>query len=355
MIVVVDANAIIRDYRLTGRGWRVLLGQAAEEDVSLVIPEVVMLEVLKHYRSDLQKTASSAEKFDRMTQDYPDRRNPDFARQVADYELHLRQKLGDVGATFPSPNVELIDVAKRHVERRRPFKSSGAGYPDVLIWELCKELAEENAVTLLSDNHTDFGGDDDGGLDPALEHELENLGRGGKVTRLPTASDFNRQNLPTAAAYTTELAQRLDQHAEYLDGLKRELWEPIAESGEFRGMGDIATAETTRADDVEVEEVALLEVIDIGEGRFYATLETTGTARLEFPMLQGDAWSDWDEGYLEDYSLNAPDEPYGDAVAFVHFEAIVDADYDPRTGALSAFEVSDLVSTPRQVRQPIEN
>jgi hypothetical protein len=344
MIVILDSNAIIADYWLRSRGFQRLLGQSSEGEPQLVVPDVVLLEVVKNFKADLQSAGEAIVNADRragrVIRDFNPREQIDLDASVAEYERFLRETLTDAGATFESPSVPHSEIARRAVGRHKPFKSTGVGYQDTLIWELAKEKAEEDEdeVVLISDNHADFGGDPKrGGLDRFLENELDEAGIGGLITRYPNVSVFNAAHLAHEGVFEAELGRRLDDDAEYTAAACDALADAL--QGQISGYGAVADKTNTDVTAAAIEDISLVSVNEASADTYYASFSATGRAQLEFPMLQAEAWGDYEDGTLDDFAPG-PDEYLGQAVQRVEFEIAADADYDPESGELSNWEVS---------------
>jgi predicted nucleic acid-binding protein len=136
--VVLDTNTFYSDLRMRGP-IRVLLDRAAAGELTLVIPEVVIQEVLKRFRQRYEKTVQQATSAIRSAKDLGvdtldlDLESVDQA--VIVYEAELRTRLHQDGvliSQYPAASHE--DVLDRAIRRRKPFKESGAGYQDTLIW-----------------------------------------------------------------------------------------------------------------------------------------------------------------------------------------------------------------------------
>jgi hypothetical protein len=340
VIVILDSNAIIGDYWLRSRGLERLLGQAELGEIQLIVPDVVMLEVVKHFRSDMDGVAAELKRADdragRMIRDFEPRPALELEGSVATYHQFLRTRLERAGAIFETPQVALEEIARRAVERHAPFKSSGAGYQDTLIWELVKEKAVGDNVALISSNHKDFGGDSDaGGLHWFLEDELEGAAHAGHVERYATVSRFNREHLEHSGVYGAELVQKLDD-PEYGEAAKLAVAEAL--EGTVSGGGAVAEPSNTSVLSATVEELRLEDVYDGGHGP-YASFDAVGTAEIEFPMLQSEAWIDYEDGLLEGFTVD-DDEYVGEAVKKIEFELTAEAEYKPDTGDLSEWEIT---------------
>ena len=342
MIVVLDSNAIINDYWLVGRAPRRLLQQARVGQIGLVVPEVVILEVVKHFGEDLDTAVSRRAKADRLMRrllrGYEVAASVDVLAEVDEYERHLRGALDEDGAQVVWPRAPHEDVAARAVTRGKPFKAGGAGYQDALIWEVVREQAGHDDVALISNNSADFGGDENGGLYATLEEELGRDGLVDRIGRYPTIVAFNIVHLAHAGVYEAELNERIN--VGYDETLREAVTELVESAGhrELIGVGSIADAANTTITMARIDDLELLAVEEGVPGRFYATLEARGEASLEFPMLQAEAWEMYEDRELDDFELY--DDYLGTATMTVKFELTADADYDPDAGELSNYEIS---------------
>ena len=110
MDVILDANAIIRDYWLRGRAARRLLSEVESGEIGLFISKVVVAEVITHYRADVQRAHDVRETSDtassRVLAQHVDQPPLDVAALVIDYGQYLRDTLAR--ATFRAPQLSQV-------------------------------------------------------------------------------------------------------------------------------------------------------------------------------------------------------------------------------------------------------
>lgn len=183
MHVVLDASVICTDFRMRGAPFEMLLAAGARGELSIVVPEVVFLEVVRVYARTFRSYKRNLERqiagFRRMglVQAAVGLGIPRNAHDASvSYEGDLRQKLKDVGAEIrPLPFVSHDSILKRALEGRKPMSESERGYRDTLIWETVLEVARQTEkVILLSTNTKDFSDDD--ALAADLRHDLASNG-----------------------------------------------------------------------------------------------------------------------------------------------------------------------------------
>lgn len=158
---------------------------------TLLIPEVVVLEVINAYTEEYKKIIKQMEKVE------------------SSYEVELEKKVEEYSVKFEgilkSFSANLLDITKashgkivgRDLSRKKPFTSSGRGYRDTLIWESILEIvkSEEDDVIFLTDNYKDFCcSNSSNELHPDLREDLKNMGISeGKVRIIRTIHEFNNE------------------------------------------------------------------------------------------------------------------------------------------------------------------
>jgi hypothetical protein len=345
MEVVIDTNAIVSDYWLRSKRWQLLLGRAENDLINLHVPEAVITEAVKHFRLDLEEAerslALAKRQAGRVLPSHEITETIDVDDVVDAYERHLRDALAGVGASFDYPAVETAELAQMAVSRQKPFKPDGSGYVDALVWMRVRELASLDEVALISNNHKDFGGTKRGGLDRALEAQLDKLGVAGSVTRYPSPSDFHSASLDHAELYDAEIRDQL-RDAAVAEQIRREILALLEdrEATAVGSWGSVATAEETSLLSGEVISLDLIEVTDADPEFGYAAFEATAQATYTFPVLYFEAWEAYEHHEIDDLEVDDPEQIVGSASRTVRLELIIDARYDPGTKQLGDFELT---------------
>jgi hypothetical protein len=186
IIIVVDANVLVSDPYMRKPEWSQLKEAVANRDAQVVAPLIVLEEVAGHQAAKLRSMGNLLTKavdhgappelHDQMVSARADcqkraQEYPDLMNQM--WKAHSFR----VAAT---PNVPHETVARRAIQRMRPFSASGDGYRDTLHWFTLLDLAKKwptTEVVLLS-NDKAFAGKD-GTLHPGLRDEFacESSGR----------------------------------------------------------------------------------------------------------------------------------------------------------------------------------
>jgi hypothetical protein len=164
--IVLDANIICADLPLQGIAFRVFLGGLPRTGAACHVPAVVVDEVLAKYRRELIDARKKLEQANRgwrhLTESElcPEITDAAITRETEAYRQRLQRRFADAGiAILPYPSVPHEDLVRRAVERRKPFRESGTGYRDALIWESALALfaRDSSPLLLVTDNAHDFG------------------------------------------------------------------------------------------------------------------------------------------------------------------------------------------------------
>lgn len=184
-LVVIDTTAIRSDLFLTSVNWTILLDRTKRGDVRLFVPEVVLQESARHARRtggpELRKGAEDGIKMLQLLgfSDLPG--VPDIKplvdKLIQEYPVTLRARFEESGGqVLPLPATPHPALLERDLSGRKPFKGSGDGYRDALIWEsvleLCRAEPTPGCLMLVTGNHTDFCDHDGDALAAQLTGEL---------------------------------------------------------------------------------------------------------------------------------------------------------------------------------------
>jgi hypothetical protein len=215
--VFFDATAFCADFRMAGNAWRVFRSGGRRAGLVGCIAASVRDEVVNRYGEELLRVAQRAEKLERdyrrisgcpVVHGFPRPTAVESTRDVYSAELML---LADEFAHAPYPTVSHQDVVARALTRRRPFRESGKGYRDSLLWYTILECLQTDRmpVALVSANSADFGELE---LHTDLSHDLDALGLDrGHVRLFGTLEKLNH-------ALILPVLERLDSLRSQLSG-----------------------------------------------------------------------------------------------------------------------------------------
>jgi PIN domain-containing protein len=149
MLVVLDTNAFYTDARANGLLLSAMLDDAlAKGAFELFIPEVVLRELDKQFAQRSKKIVREVNKAlgeheDELRQ-LGIQRPAQVVRDDKDingYRAALVKRLTDAGANVLDIPADLSPALDWAVNRRKPFKQNGEGFPDAAIWLSVLELA----------------------------------------------------------------------------------------------------------------------------------------------------------------------------------------------------------------------
>jgi hypothetical protein len=183
--IVADTNLI------QGRGffhfdndlWPVILAAVRKQIAVLLVPEVVVLELVKHYtiqvKQFLRDDRAARKALERLTVEVTLSEPPESIDIYSErYERWLRALIERHGRILPLPAVSHEQLLKDTLNERKPFSRGDGGYRDALIWHSLLETVKtsQEDVVLLSSNTKDFAEDSTSVLASDLQADLRELG-----------------------------------------------------------------------------------------------------------------------------------------------------------------------------------
>lgn len=191
-IVVIDTNLLIQNYLLDSAHIRKLLIGCRRLGISLYIPALVEDELRGNHKQDIRKSfevvgAEIKQLRKRgITIELPEL---DEAKELAKYGkliAAVKKKFGVKTAAYPK--ISLSKLISEAYERKKPFKLTGEGHKDYLIFATILELIGETKqdVFFLTNNTSDFC-NSKGDLHPDL---VSSVPAGRKVTTFSSLQNF---------------------------------------------------------------------------------------------------------------------------------------------------------------------
>ena len=171
MAAFLDTTAFSEDSSLRSAGWDSLKRSVNDGQLLLAVSEITVLELqrqaIERAASYLASVTEQTKKVRAHLLDAPDPQ----ALRTLDYAERLRERLVHAGVDIvPLPAVTHARLLELDLAARRPFRRSGTGYRDALIWHSFLEWASSlkprfaDAVQFVSANKADFGDDKETGL-----------------------------------------------------------------------------------------------------------------------------------------------------------------------------------------------
>ena len=166
MNVILDTNILYADFNLSGNAFRIFIEGMPRISAEVFIPQVVLDETVAKYRQRIESVINAVNRstgdFKQLTRASQDTLAITQSSQdlTKEYESYLAKRLDSIGATIvPYPDTPHPAIVQRALLRRKPFKESGDGYRDTLIWESVLAVAKtsKGQVVFVTNNAKDFG------------------------------------------------------------------------------------------------------------------------------------------------------------------------------------------------------
>ncbi|MDQ7877429.1 PIN domain-containing protein [Microbacterium sp. QXD-8] len=147
MLVILDANVIVSDPMLRGSIWPQLTDAISGGRVEVLLPRLALEEAIAAYRRLREAKAveiqAAGRRASRGVQKHLDRAVAAALREAKRYPKRVRDALSEVGVTvLDAPQVSHYEVARRAIDRKRPFDDAGSGYRDALHWMSVLEIVD---------------------------------------------------------------------------------------------------------------------------------------------------------------------------------------------------------------------
>lgn len=202
MDVIIDANIIRRDLKLSDKGFEILTDYLVKTNSKLILPTIVVEEIKGLYKRALKERFEEYSKsVDKLKStllfiEMPSTPKIDIDADAEKYLDFLHQKLGtDSTNIIPYKNEYLPELVSRAINRRKPLDEKGQQFRDGLLWLSLLDYAEntpEKTVAFISDNPSDFCEKGSGELSKELVAEA--LSKGITIKFYRTLNDFAKQH-----------------------------------------------------------------------------------------------------------------------------------------------------------------
>jgi hypothetical protein len=196
---------------------RLLLREARAHRIELLIPEIAFEETANKLREKHEERRHEAARAIKRLRglDAAGAVNPDALPSIdliaAAHKVRLRKILSSAEAVFlPYPSLSHEPIARRAMDRRKPFDADGdGGYRDALFWETLVAAVDPAAPIVLVSGDKAAYGRRDGELDISLQDELEQRGMPrDAIRRIKHISDFT-DSLPVVETAQLEVEHEI--------------------------------------------------------------------------------------------------------------------------------------------------
>ena len=164
--VVLDSSVLCSDLHLEGHSFRIFFDGVKNTDLRLFVPGIVIDEVVNHFHEKVVKNAGRIKASERNLAKllkrsiFPIINDNQIDEECNRYRRTLIGILQGVNSKIlPYPDVSHEEVVTRRLLGRKPFRDSGIGYRDFLIWSCVLGLALQSGpeIVFISANTRDFG------------------------------------------------------------------------------------------------------------------------------------------------------------------------------------------------------
>lgn len=166
--IYIDTNIIMNESFLRSPFSQAFLKASSLLQINVVIPDIVLDEVLGNYPKKLKIKAKEFLKAQKEIGKLIDIDDMDLNldKICGDYEGYVLELIENAGIHIaPYPGVSSKDLVVRAYEAKKPFKDTGEGHKDFLVWETIKEHIEKEEIAsphfLITNNTKDFAEQDE--------------------------------------------------------------------------------------------------------------------------------------------------------------------------------------------------
>jgi len=208
--VVVDTNALMRDYLLIEANMQTFLQGCQRCHIAVRVPEIVVDELCANYEREvgrLKSTLHTAMRKLTGTMGVKVKATDfDIKAEAQSYRKHVYEMftIYDVQAA-PYPDLLPKTLVDASYSGKKPFKETGEGFKDFIVFETLKAVAaqQDDNGAFVTANKKDFCGSD-GQLHPDLQSALQ---RG--VTVYDNIHEFNIAILTPQLEVLNDIAERI--------------------------------------------------------------------------------------------------------------------------------------------------
>ena len=209
--VLIDTNSLMENYLLTGAAFETLFRGCQRCSIQVCFPEVVVDELIGNFRKDITRFTNRYRDAGKKLGSFgitAEISDFDVAKLVDEYETHVRATMRRYDVRqIPYPDFSPKDLVQASYAGRKPFKDTGEGFKDFLIFHSLKLCAADDSGEgwFVTANRKDFCGSD-GGLHAHLHSDLPDSAN---VTVIDKIADFNSKVLSLRLEALDDIAERI--------------------------------------------------------------------------------------------------------------------------------------------------
>ena len=305
------------------RNFRIMLAEHSHGRIVLAIPEVVLRELPKRYREQLEsartKVESALEALRILDLPPGGLEMPATAQAEASYLPTLRERLAELDVLMPAlPTVALDDLFENAIVERRPFQDRGRGFKDALIWASVRELAQDDEVVFITRNYKDFAESEKRPLrlHPDLVADLTGDGHSPDRVRLVEDIDtFIQDYVPSSAIYLQTARDRFVEGGAWAVELSDAIHDALvtldlgASDRVTLVSSDNASVEFNYVEAAEIDRLEIIDGYDIGL-EDVVSLEVQAHARMRFNFTADRIDAEWLAAERADVDIDLVEETF---------------------------------------------
>jgi PIN domain len=287
MLAILDANALMTDWQREGNAFRLLLSQAGSLEITVAIPEVVVLEASRNLHAQMtlaqEKLHKVSASLDRLSIafDDPFSNLGSIPSRVRQWEQALRAEFaGPNRQILRMPSVQHTDVFA-YLRESRPPASDGRGYGDILIWETIVEALDPAYTTVFISADGDFADERGGELAGSLVADAARRCPGASVELVRGVKAFVERYVTPRLPMYPHFWEQISKH-DIEEGLAR-LIEAQDVASSLLAVVDSHTAYEAWV--IGVEDLSDLEIHEAREtpdGRVFFDVRADALLRVEY-------------------------------------------------------------------------
>lgn len=296
MRIILDTNILMADWLQKGMAWRIFLKGVIKIPAKIYIPQVVVDELYRNYSRQLFEYINDLNNLQRKIENLSSNSlsKIDPLILINDYKAHLSKLIADSDITvLEYPKVDLKEAIKRELEGKKPFKSSGEGYRDYVIWLTIKDQInnyEQEDIVFISNNRKDFGIPPNIDVDLAKEIQFKPP----RLYYFPSISEFNEKFINPRLEEVKILEDNLGSLFEngfdifewVKDNLKDIIWNYDIGTSiiDTEGFGRITLLSINRI--IKIDDLSLNKIDDDYEVKFHISADVTFSIDISWDDFQ---------------------------------------------------------------------
>jgi hypothetical protein len=371
MEAFLDACVLFDDLAMLGLRSRAVLAQCRSGNVGIVIPEVVVLEVVNLARERIHSAANritgGIERLAGLGLDAgADIQNVELLARR--FETDLRERLTESGVRIPSiPDTDHAILVERSIAGRKPFRCSGVGYRDALIWQNVLDTAASGDVALVTANTRDFANATGSALHPDLVGDLDSIGTRSTASLYTSLDDFIAAHIPPSKVALQHARDLLATNHHFAADLRERITKSLAEFRSWPYHSNVTIVEAEGASmrgeespgSTDIDEVRLIgniecrQAVSLADEEEKFALQIIARAEVLFNLVFDPPSVEWLVERRSNVDFYDHSESYSAGYVTRYIVAELDASFDRTGEAIDELELRAVDNLPEDDATPI--